>query len=146
MRKRLTLALVALLTAVLGIAAVACEGTVSFTTANITNIVMAKAVDAEKKPVNPTSVFGTGTSEVFCSAKMNSAPEGTKVTGKWIYVSGELKDVTNYEIDSATLEIGGTAYFSMSLSRPTNGWPKGDYKLALAIDGKEAGSASFTIQ
>jgi len=146
MKTKLTLALAILLIASLGVIAAGCEGTVSFTTAKITDIVMAKGVDAEKKPVSPTSTFTTDIPEIFCSAKMNNAPADTKVTGKWVYVSGEAKDLSNFEIDSATLNIDGTAYFSMSLSRPTNGWPKGSYKLVYLIDGKEAGSAPFTIQ
>lgn len=144
--KKLTMALSILVIAVLGIMAVGCEGEAdTYSPPGIGFITMAKGVDAEKKPVNPTTTFTTDIPEVFCSARMNNAPSAVKVTGKWIYVSGELKDTTNYEIDSASLETK-TGYFSMSLTRPTNGWPKGSYKLIFVIDGKEVGSAPFTIQ
>lgn len=134
----------AVILAVMGAGCEALEGD-TYTPPGIGFIVMAKAVDAEKKPINPTTTFTTDVSEVFCSARMNNAPSPVKVTGKWIYVNGELKDVSNYEIDSASVEVK-TGYFSMSLSRPTNGWPKGNYKLVYIIDGKEVGSASFKIQ
>lgn len=146
MKTRISLVLVVIFVAGLFVINTGCEGTVSFTTANITDTVMAKGVDTEKRPVNPTSTFTTDVPEIYCSAKMNNAPADTKVTGKWIYISGEIKDTTNYEIDSATLAIEGTRYFKMSLSKPTNGWPKGSYKLVLLIDGKESVSVPFTIQ
>jgi len=145
MKTILTIILSILLIISLGLTAAGCEGEAPAATAGISDITMAKGVDAAKKPVNPTSRFTTDTPEVFCSAKMNNAPPGTKVTGKWIYVSGELAEASGYEIDSATLEIQGTSYFSMSLSRPTNGWPKGIYAVVLLIDGEEAGSAPFTV-
>jgi len=114
-------------------------------TATITEITMATGVDADNKPVKPTSKFTTDTARVFCSAKMNDAPPGTKVTGRWAYLSGELPGVTGYVIDSASVDIEGTKYFVLSLSKPTNGWPRGLYAVTLLVNDKEVASAPFSV-
>ena len=56
-------------------------------------------------------------------------------------------ETPNYEINGTelVLEQAGTATFHFQLSRPTNGWPPGHYKMDLFIDGKPAGSAPFAV-
>lgn len=98
------------------------------------------------KPLGKTSTFGTDTAEIFVSAKFSNAPADTEVTSNWIYVSGEVADLQNYIIDTASLTVSGTDYLYFSLHRPETGWPKGNYKVMLSINGKEQGSVSFKVQ
>ena len=123
-----------------------CEGEVSITTAHFNEATMALGVDANNKPVDPTTVFSTEIPEIFCSAKLSNAPDDTEINSSWIYVKGELADLTDYEIGNYTLTTGGTQYIQFSLTKPDNGWPRGNYKLVLSIDGKEVETLEFTVE
>jgi len=118
-----------------------CEGEVSFTTAELSEATMALGVDNQNKPVDPTNVFKPGTEEIFCSARLSNAPSDTEINSVWIYVTAD-----NYEIDSFAINTDGNRYLQFSMNRPTSGWPEGDYKLVLYIDGEEAVSLPFSVQ
>jgi hypothetical protein len=123
-----------------------CEGEVSFTTASLSEAAMCQSVDENKLPIDATDAFTTDTPEIFCSVKLSHAPSDTAIKAEWIYIEGELEDVSNYLIDEWSTTTDGTRYISVSITRPYNGWPRGDYKIVLYIDGKEELSTPFTVQ
>ena len=137
--------LVVLLLAIVALAA-GCSGEVSFTTAKLSEGTMALGIDDDTKPVNPTTVFSPEAEEIFCSVKLSNSPQDTEVNSTWIYVQGELEDTENYEIDSYAVTTDGTRYLQFSMSRPANGFPRGEYKLVLSIDGKEELNLPFTVE
>lgn len=146
MFKKSSRILLALWVLVLLLGVGSCQGEVSFTTAHFSEATMALGVDADNKPVDPTTVFSIDTPEIFCSAKLSNAPDDTEISSSWLYVKGEMADLTNYEIGNYTLTTGGTQYIQFSLTQPDNGWPRGEYKLILTIDGKEAETLEFSVE
>ncbi|MBN1856248.1 MAG: hypothetical protein JW846_04770 [Dehalococcoidia bacterium] len=124
---------------------VGCSGEVSFTTANLSEAMLAEGIDSEGKPIGVTNVFEIDTPEIFCSAKLSNAPDDTEILSEWYYVSGELEDVENLLIDSVPFTADGSQYLQFSLTIPDNGWPRGSYKLVLYIDGKEEVTLPFTV-
>lgn len=120
----------------------ACE----VTTASLSEATMCSSVDSDMRPVNATDIFATDTPEIFCSVKLSSAPPDTEVKAEWIYVQGELEGTENYLIDDYTLTAEGTTYLGFSLTEPDAGWPTGEYKVILYIDGEEKLTVPFTIQ
>ena len=139
-------ALPLLLAATLGSLSLAgCSGEVSFTTAKLSEATMCLGTDAETKPVNPTDEFGVTAPEIFCSVKLSNAPEDTEVLSEWVYLKGELEGVTNYVIDSFAVTTEGTRYMEFSMISPDDGWPTGEYKLVLYIDGKEEVAVPFMV-
>ena len=44
------------------------------------------------------------------------------------------------------MKKNGTHYISTSMTRPYDGWPRGDYQVVLYIDGKEKLSVPFTVE
>ena len=122
----------------------ACE--FSFSTARLSEAVMCASVDeVTKEPLEKTDVFSPNTSKVFCSVKLSNAPPDTSVKSEWIYVKGELKDLSDYIIDEFTLTASGTTYMSFSLTKPVIGFPKGDYLLKLYLGEKEKITVPFKI-
>lgn len=122
-----------------------CEGEVSFTTASLSEVTMCTGVDSEEKPVGIADSFNTDTPEIYTSAKLSNAPADTELKVEWIYIKGEA-DVTDYLIDEFTGTTEGSGYPWVSLSRPEDGWPKGDYKVVWYIDGKEKMSLPFKVE
>jgi len=122
-----------------------CSGEVSYTSAKLSEAAMCLGVDGDAKPVNPTSAFAVNTPEIFCSVKLSNAPADTEIGSEWVYVRGELSGYDNTVIDTLVLPADGTQYLQFSLPRPDGGWPTGEYKLKLYIDGKEKVSLPFTV-
>ncbi len=141
-RKALLVIVLAITVGVLSIPMTACRKSVG-----LSEMTTATGIDQSTfKPVGKTSTFTSDTAEIFVSAKFSNAPANTEATSNWIYVSGEVADLQNYTIDTASLTVSGTDYLYFSLNRPETGWPKGNYKVVLSIDGKEQGSVSFKVQ
>jgi len=122
-----------------------CDGEVSFTTASLSEATMATGIDSESKPVSATDVFDANTPEIFCSVKLSNAPSDTEVLSEWVYIKGELEDVTDHVIDSFPVVTDGTRYIEFSMTRPDNGWPTGEYEMVLYVDGKEKVTLPFTV-
>ena len=95
---------------------------------------------------NFPDVFAVDTPEIFCSVKLSNAPPDTEVKAEWVYVKGELEDMENYLIDTYSLTADDTRYLSFSLTIPDAGWPTGEYKVVLYVEGNEQLSVPFTIQ
>ncbi len=145
-KKKPSIFIVATLVAslLLAIPLAGCEGEISFTTASLSEVTMCLSVDEEGRPVSTTALFATDAPEIYTSAKLSNAPPDTEVKLKWIYIKGEA-DVSDYLIDETSRITEGSGYFSGSLTRPADGWPRGDYKVVWYVDGKEKLSLYFTV-
>jgi len=96
---------------------------------------------------NPTTVFAP--SDIFyVVGDLNNAPAGTVVDAKWlaVQIEGYEPDELIYEqsISDFTEEsFTGTIYFQLSND---SGWPVGEYKVDLYLDGNFVGSVPFSVQ
>jgi hypothetical protein len=124
-----------------------CQGEVSFTTAKLSDAVICNGVDqSTMKPLGITDVFSPDAPDIYCSVKLSNAPEDTQVVGEWIYVGGDVEGLSDHKIADYSLKADGTKYLSFSLSRPDNGFPKGDYVCKLYLNGDEKLSVPFKVQ
>ena len=90
-------------------------------------------------------VFTPDTAKIFLKAELVDVPSGAKLTGSWI---AEKTDAAppNYKIDSVDLTVGALVNVAtFSLSKPNAGWPTGDYRVELFIDGKPVTQARFKV-
>jgi hypothetical protein len=95
-------------------------------------------------PINIREQFSTNVPEIHALVELSEMQPGTRVKGAWISI--DAIDIPNYEIDAAEVVINqseGVVHFS--LSRPNNGWPVGNYKLDIYLNGKLSTMASFSI-
>jgi hypothetical protein len=111
----------------------------------LTEVTMTKGVDSEMKPIDPTDVFDVNIKEIHCSVKLSNAPSNTKINARWIYIKG-VEDLQNYMIDEYSVTTEGTRYIDMSLIRPYEGWPVGDYEVILSVNGTETARAEFYVR
>jgi hypothetical protein len=145
-RKSLLMVVLALTLGLLAFPLLSC-GEVSFTTARLSEMTMAASIDeTTAQPIEKTDTFSVDTPQIFVSVKVSNAPSETDVTTEWIYVGGEVADLENYTIDTASVEVEGTRYIYFYRPMPEAGWPKGDYKVVFSIDDKEQGSVPFKVQ
>ena len=90
-------------------------------------------------------MFETDTPKIFLHAEVDDVEAGTKLSATWIAEKTD-KAPPNTRIDSIILTANDdTDFADFALSKPNAGWPVGDYRVDLSIDGSPAGSARFQI-
>ena len=114
--------------------------------ARITSITTCeKVTEPDMKAIGVTNRFGPDTPEIHLLASLEQIKSGSKLKCNWIAVDAIA--TPNYQIDTTEVVFQkdgeGTAHFSVS--RPTKGWPPGNYKIDLYLDGDLLTSAPFSI-
>lgn len=104
-------------------------------------VTLGKAVGTDKKVTAATDVFAKGDT-IHASIDTTGAGSAT-VVAKWTYVTGG-KTVPVKE-ESATITPTGPATTEFHISKP-DGWPAGDYRVEIVVDGKTVATKSFTVQ
>ncbi|MGK0411826.1 MAG: hypothetical protein ACJA1B_000008 [Polaribacter sp.] len=117
----------------------------NFSTANIDDVKMCTNITDNQCP-SDNPVFSTTSPLIYVSCHLNNAPENTDVKMEWIYL-GEQRLVIDAVLQNSGSNIGNLNIQS-NLSKPTNGWPIGDYEIVLTIVGtdKEPNVKTFSIQ
>jgi hypothetical protein len=93
------------------------------------------------------TVFAPDTPKIVLHAEILEMPIGTKLTATWIAVKTDVAPA-NYKIESADLEVKqavASDETSFWVTKPDAGWPVGDYKVDLSINGQVATSVSFKV-
>ena len=108
----------------------------------LTNLRMAFDKDGN----NPTTTFAP-TDVFYAVADLANAPQGTNVEAKWTAVNAADTE-PNLEFQTQTLDIteesfSGTIYFQLSNDE---GWPTGQYKVDLYLNGNLTQTAEFSVQ
>ena len=109
---------------------------------SLTNLRMAFDQDGKNLTTTfaPTDIF-------YAVADLNNAPQGTKVEAKWTAVNAADTE-PNLEFQTQSLDIteqsfSGTIYFQLSNDK---GWPAGQYKVDLYLNGTLAQTVAFSVQ
>ena len=143
---------IALLATIIAIPLTACQGggfgfATSTGKASLSNATMCQSVDLETgEPIEPSDTFTSDTPWIFCSVKLSNAPSGTEVSAEWLYIKQEAKGETSYLVADWSTTTEGTYYIPLSIARPANEWPRGDYKIVLYLNEKETLNVPFKVQ
>ena len=91
--------------------------------------------------------FAPNTPKIVLHVQVEDSKKGDKVSAAWIAEKTSASAPPNYKIDSATVTIDDPEEdeVAFSISKPNAGWPVGDYRVDLDINGKAKKSASFKI-
>lgn len=118
------------------IALASCEA--SFSTANISEAVLAKDVQGDNfDPVDPTSTFPTDQQIIHLVVTLKNAPSDTVLKAVWTAIDVGDAAPANTEIDQTEITMDGSGNVHFTLSRPTSGvWPVGKYKVEVYLNGK----------
>jgi hypothetical protein len=126
-----------------------CEFSVS--TANIQNARMARGIDGQGNPVEPTTLFSTSDNIIYCVADLANAPDGTHVKAIWrmIKAEGAKPDQVLIEKEVQAGNDMNKLNFSLTIKSPL---PPGEYRCDLYVNPKSDGSGKpdvslpFTIK
>ena len=96
----------------------------------------------------PTGVakaqFSARTPQLVLRATLVDVPPGSTVSVAWI---AEKTTVENYTFASATLVVDASSSrdIHVPVTRPTSGWPPGDYRVDVWIDALPPAGTRFTV-
>jgi len=125
----------------------ACGGGTTVTTAVVKSVVMAKGVDANFLPVDPTTTF-LPTDTIFVSTGFTGSPSQSVVNGKFYYgdqfISEATLDITK-AVTGDLVSYNGDTYTAFNLI-PSDPWPvAATYRFELYIDGVKVGEYPFAV-
>jgi len=124
--------------------------------AGVAGMLMATVVSAgEARYENPVlsdtkggaakNKFSKDTAQFVLESQIADVPIGAKLKSAWIAEKTKVAP-PNYRIDGTELTRGPLINkVTFTISRPTNGWPVGDYRVDLFINDKAAGSVRFSV-
>ena len=115
-----------------------------WSTARITDAFMTRDVESGK--VTRGDLFPADIDKIYCAVKLANVPDDTEVTARWIFVGGPESDLSDYEIGTATQPSERDAYLTFLVTRPEQGFPKGDYIVKLFINGKKKKTVPFEVE
>lgn len=121
--------------AVLGMASLACSTTSG--PPKVGNVVVAKNLDADYKPVDPTSVYSTEET-FYISVQVTDLVAGSVVKVDYILDGKVIKD------SSLTADKPGSGYYGFQLSSDSGQAP-GNYTAEVYLDGVLAKTVAFTV-
>ncbi len=104
--------------------------------------ILSSSLDENGLPVNSTNVFTSDTEEIFCTIWAfipDICCTEVTVTVIWLYLDEQI----GYWQEEAT-HIAWPA--TVSITRPENGFPKGDYMVVIYINIEEVISVPFTVE
>jgi hypothetical protein len=92
------------------------------------------------------STFKPDTAKIYLHAKLTDVPRGSTVKSEWIAEKTKVAP-PNFKMDASELKVGPMINsVDFNMSKPTKGWPPGDYRIDLFIDGKPAGKVKYKVE
>jgi len=106
---------------------------------SVTSIDLGTAVGPDQKVTTPTTTFGAKDTIYAAVATAGSASNAT-LGAKWTYQDGQTVNDS-----SQTIAPTGPAVTTFHISKP-DGWPTGNYKVEISLNGAPVSSKDFSVQ
>ncbi len=108
----------------------------------VVSLSIGKSVGADKKVPAEADTFAKGDT-FYASVGTTGAATTANLTAKWSFVgkSGADKPVKE---DTQAISPTGDAWTEFHASKP-DGWPAGDYKVEILLDGKSVATKAFRV-
>ena len=113
--------------------------------ANVVSISLCEEVSEPGTiPVNIKELFSAQSPAIHAVVVLQNIQPGTKVKGDWVSV--DAINVPNYELDAAEVVVNNReARVHFSMTKPTNDWPTGNYKLVVYVNEQPVTIQTFSI-
>ena len=104
----------------------------------VTDVDLGRALDADKKISDKTDTFKP-TDTIYVSVATEGSSPGAKLAAHWTFKDGQvIKD------EDRSIAPKAKTSTEFHIVKPS-GWPVGDYKVEVMLDGAPAGSKSFKV-
>ena len=103
----------------------------------ISDVTLGNAVGADHKVTKPGTAFAKADT-IHASVTTDGAKAST-LTARWTYQDGQVVHTEDKSVPS------GPQVTDFSIAKP-DGWPAGDYKLEILVDGNVSQSKDFSVK
>jgi len=116
----------------------ACSKAAAPPSVKVTDVELGRALDADKRISDKTDSFKP-TDTIYVSVTTEGSSPGARITAHWTYQDGQV-----VKHDEVSIAPTGKASTEFHIAKP-GGWPAGDYKVEVMLDGASAATKSFTV-
>ncbi len=106
---------------------------------SVTSVDLGTAVGADQKVTSPTTTFSP-TDTIYAAVSTTGSASNATLAAKWTYQDGQTVNDS-----SQTIAPTGPAVTTFHISKP-DGWPAGNYKVEIALDGNTVSSKDFSVK
>ena len=107
----------------------------------VASLTLGSAIGADKKVAKEEDTFKKGDT-IYAAVGTTGAAASAKLTARWSY-EGKSGEKLVKE-DSQDIAPTGDATTEFHISKP-DGWPTGDYKIEILLDGKSVATKAFRV-
>jgi hypothetical protein len=104
----------------------------------VVDIEVGRALDADKRISDKTDSFKPKDT-IYLSVVTEGTSPGARLAAHWTYQDGQV-----VKHDETSVAPSGKAATEFHISKPS-GWPEGEYKVEVMLDGASAGTKSFKV-
>ena len=105
----------------------------------VASVELGTAVGPDQKVTSPTTTFGP-TDTIYAAVSTTGTAANATLGAKWTYQDGQTVNDS-----SQTIAPTGPAVTTFHISKP-DGWPAGNYKVEIMLDGASVASKDFTVK
>jgi hypothetical protein len=105
----------------------------------VTSVDLGTAVGPDQKVTSPTTTFGPKDT-IYAAVSTSGSATNATLGAKWSYQDGQTVNDS-----SQTIAPTGPAVTTFHISKP-DGWPAGNYKVEISLDGKAVSSKDFEVK
>lgn len=106
---------------------------------SVTSVDLGTAVGADQKVTSPTTSFSPKDT-IYAAVSTTGAASNATLGAKWTYQDGQTVNDS-----SQTIAPTGPAVTTFHISKP-DGWPAGNYKVEISLDGNAVSSKDFSVK
>lgn len=107
----------------------------------VTEVWLGRAMRGDTAVVDDIDDFAR-TDTIHAVVRHEGAAQGSSITARWTFEDGQVVDERS-ETVTGVADRPGYAHFM--ISNPA-GWPVGDYRLTVLVDGREVETEDFEVQ
>lgn len=106
---------------------------------SVTSVDLGSAVGADQKVTAPTTEF-SAKDTIYAAVSTSGTAASAALSAKWTYQDGQTVNES-----SQTIAPTGASVTTFHIAKP-DGWPVGNYKVEIMIDGKPASTKDFSVK
>ena len=106
---------------------------------SVTSVDLGTAVGPDQKVTAPTTTFGAKDT-IYAAVSTAGTATNATLGAKWSYQDGQTVNDS-----SQTIAPTGPAVTTFHISKP-DGWPPGNYKVDISLNGEAVSSKAFAVQ
>ena len=114
------------------------RGDVEIAALRVTEVDLGRAIGGDNRITDETDEFRPNDT-IYASVRTTGGATGT-LTARWVFEDGQVVDSTSRSITPT-----GDAATEFHISRPS-GFPKGDYKVEILLDGSVVATEQFEVR